>query len=65
MFVNEKESKILDKLGFTSDIWFKAVSLYSNSHYSCIGTDNQFKAICEDKEQKWLAGSRSCREIYA
>jgi len=63
-YIDKKEPKILDKLGFTPEMWFKAVTLYSNSNYSYIGTDEQLKSICEDKEQKWIAGSKVCRELY-
>ena len=62
--ISKYEPKILDKLGFNSEIWFKAVSLYSNSNYTYIGADDQLKAICEDKKQKWVVGAKLCRELY-
>ncbi len=62
--LKEKKPKILDKLGFTSKLWFKSMDQFSEHTYSHIGSDDQLKAICKRTEISWLAGSKSCREIY-
>lgn len=63
-FVAGNEPKILEKLGICSDIWFKTVAQYSDSFYSHIGSESQLQAICRDSNQKWLAGMRSCRQLF-
>jgi len=63
-FISDSEPKILDNLGFSAEIWFKSVNQYSNHFYSHIGTGEQLKAVCENSDVNWLAGSKSCREIY-
>jgi REP element-mobilizing transposase RayT len=63
-YIPESEPKIISKLGFTLDIWMKSVSQFSDHFYSHIGSDDQLKAVCNNTELNWLAGSKSCREIY-
>jgi len=63
-YIPETEPKILEKLGIDSVIWFKMVAQYSDSFYSHIGSESQLQAICQDSDQKWLAGMRSCRQLF-
>ena len=63
-FIAENEPKILEKLGVCSDIWFKTVAQYSDSFYSHIGSESQLQVICQDSNKKWLAGMRSCRQLF-
>jgi len=63
-YIDTKEPKILEKLGFTADIWFKSVNQFSEHLYSHIGTEDQLKAVCEQSEKKWLAGVRKSRQLY-
>lgn len=63
-FIPDSEPKIISKLGFTPDLWMTSVSQFSDHFYSHIGTDDQLKSICKKTGINWLAGSRSCREIY-
>jgi hypothetical protein len=63
-FIPSSEPKILNKLGFTADIWMKSVGQFSDHFYSHIGSEDQLKAVCEKTELNWLAGSKSCRRIY-
>jgi len=64
-YISDKEPKILEKLGFSSDIWFKSVNQYSDSFYSHIGTEDQIKAICHLTDKKWMRGIKSCRQLYS
>ena len=63
-YIPETEPKILEKLGIDSDIWFKTVAQYSERFYSHIGSESQLQAICQDSDKKWLAGMRSCRQLF-
>ena len=63
-YIPEKEPRILEKLGIDSAIWFKTVGLYSDSFYSHLGSESQLQAICQDSDKKWLAGMRSCRQLF-
>jgi len=62
--IQHNESKILDKLGIDVDIWLKSYQQYSEHSYSHIGSPDQLKAVCEQTEKKWLAGTKVCRELY-
>jgi hypothetical protein len=63
-FIPNSEPKIINKLGFTLDIWMNSVSQFSDHFYSHIGSDDQLKAVCKKTDINWLAGSKSCRKIY-
>jgi hypothetical protein len=63
-FIPSSEPKILNKLGFTADIWMKSVGQFSDHFYSHIGSEDQLKAVCGKTEIKWLAGTKICRSIY-
>lgn len=63
-YISEKEPEILEKLGIDSDTWLKTVAQYSDSFYSHIGSEAQLQAICQDSDQKWLAGMRRCRQLF-
>ena len=63
-YIDKSEPKIISKLGFTSDIWFKSMNQFSEHSYSHIGTEDQLKAVCDESGKKWLAGSKLSRELY-
>jgi len=63
-FIPPDEPKILDKLGFTAEIWLKSVNQFSDHLYSYIGSPEQLKAVCEQTDQKWIAGMRRARQLY-
>jgi len=63
-FISGSEPKILEKLGFTADIWLKSVSQFSDHFYSHIGSGDQLKAVCKNSKVNWLAGMKSCRQLY-
>jgi len=63
-FISSSEPKILNKLGITADIWLKSVRQFSDHFYSHIGSDAQLKAVCKGSEVNWLAGMKSCRQLY-
>jgi len=63
-FISGNEPKILLKLGFSADIWLKSVKLFSDHFYSHIGSDIQLKAVCKNSKVSWLAGMKSCRQLY-
>ena len=64
-YIPEAEPRILDKLGFTAEIWLQSVNQFSDHLYSHIGSPEQLKAVCEQKEQKWIAGIKQSRQFYA
>jgi len=64
-YIDAKESKILEKLGFTTEVWLKSYHQYSDHLYSHIGSPEQLKAVCEQCDKKWLAGVRKSRQLYA
>jgi len=63
-FISGSEPKILEKLGFTADIWLKSVSQFSDHFYSHIGSGDQLKAVCKNSKVNWLAGMKSCQQLY-
>ncbi len=63
-YIDQKEPKILDKIGFTPDIWFKSMKQFSEHSYSHIGSEDQLRAICEDIGNKWMAGVKNSRILY-
>jgi REP element-mobilizing transposase RayT len=63
-FIDKNEPKIISKLGFTADIWFKSMNQFSEHSYSHIGTEEQLRAVCDESGKKWLAGSKLSRELY-
>jgi REP element-mobilizing transposase RayT len=63
-YIDKTEPKIISKLGFTSDIWFKSMNQFSEHSYSHIGTDDQLRAVCNESGKKWKAGAKLSRELY-
>ena len=64
-YISDKEPKILDKLGLNTETWFKVLSHYSEHLYSHLGTEQQLKNICHHSGKKWLAGIKSCRQLFS
>jgi len=62
-YIDEKEPKILDKLGFSGDIWLKSVSQFSEHFYSHIGTEEQLKAVSQEFGLSWIAGINNSRQF--
>ena len=62
-YINEKEPKILEKLGFSADIWLKSVNQFSDHFYSHIGTEDQLKAVCKESGLSWIAGINESRSL--
>ena len=54
---------MLDKLGFSAEIWLKSVDQFSQHGYSHIGNVSQLKAVCQELGKKWLAGARLSRTL--
>ena len=63
-FIDGNEPKILEKLGFSAEIWLKSVNQFSDHFYSHIGSEDQLKEVCKKTDVNWLAGLKNCREIY-
>ena len=63
-YIAQSEPKILDKLGFSAEIWLKSVNQFSQHGYSHIGNAEQLKAVCLSLGKRWLAGARLGRELY-
>lgn len=63
-YIDKKEPKILNKLGFTRDIWFKSLRQFKEHSHSHIGSEKELKAVCDETGKKWLAGTKLCRELY-
>jgi len=64
-YIPEREPKLLEKLGFSKEVWLKSVNQFSLHSYAYIGTEIQLKAICAETGKKWVAGIRQSRQIYA
>jgi len=64
-YIDEKEPKILDKLGFSADIWLESVSQFSDHFYSHIGTEKQLKAVSQEFGLCWIAGINNSRKLAA
>jgi len=64
-YIDEREPRILDKLGFSADIWLKSVGQFSDHFYSHIGTEDQLKTVCLASEKKWIAGIKQSREFIS
>jgi len=60
-YISKTEPKIIEKLGFTTEIWLKSVEQFSEHCYSHIGTEEQLIAVCKESGKKWLAGMKSSR----
>ncbi len=62
-YIKDSEPKIIDKLGFTGDIWLQSVNQFSEHCYSHIGTEDQLKSICRTSGLNWIAGIKQSREF--
>jgi len=63
--IDDLQPKIIDKLGFSADIWLQSVEQFSEHSYSHIGTEDQLKAICDSSGLNWLAGIKQSREFVS
>lgn len=64
-FISDKQPRMLDKLGLDSETWFKVLNQYSDRLYSHLGTEQQLKSVCHESGKKWLAGIKSCRQLFS
>jgi len=62
-YIMDSEPKIIDKLGFTRDIWLQSVRQFSEHSYSHIGTEEQLNAVCKESNLKWLVGIKQSRQL--
>jgi len=61
--IDDSEPKIIDKLGFSADIWLQSVEQFSKHCYSHIGTEDQLNAICDSSGLNWIAGIKQSRTL--